>query len=115
MPATRPVRPTPGIALSLPRAGDEATQRAFDRIQQVTTQLTARAGGLAEILGVLGTPAMLELAARLSFGAAAPTTGAHEQGEIVIFNAPVAGGFIGTVCVASGSPGTWKSWGAIQP
>lgn len=45
---------------------------------------------------------------------AAPSSGTHVQGE-VIFNAdPVAAGFIGWVCVTAGSPGTWKSWGAIS-
>lgn len=47
--------------------------------------------------------------------AAAPATGTYAQGDI-IFNAdPVVGGFIGWVCTVAGTPGTWKSWGAISP
>jgi hypothetical protein len=46
--------------------------------------------------------------------AAAPTTGDHVWGEIVWNSAPVAGGKIGWVCVATGTPGTWKAWGAID-
>lgn len=46
--------------------------------------------------------------------AAAPAVGAHVRGEIVFNGDPVAAGFIGWVCVASGTPGTWKSWGVIS-
>lgn len=46
--------------------------------------------------------------------AAAPTTGAHTVNELVFNNAPVAGGFLGWVCVTAGTPGTWKQWGMIE-
>ena len=45
---------------------------------------------------------------------AAPTAGNHVQGEIVLNTAPASAGFIGWVCTASGSPGTWKTWGVIS-
>ena len=44
---------------------------------------------------------------------AAPTTGAWRRGDRVFNSAPVAGGTAGWVCVAAGSPGTWKSIGTI--
>jgi hypothetical protein len=47
--------------------------------------------------------------------AAAPSTGTHVAGEVVFNADPIAGGFVGWVCVAGGSPGTWKSFGAISP
>jgi hypothetical protein len=47
------------------------------------------------------------------FGAAAPVSGAYVVGDIVYNSAPVAGGTIGWVCVTAGSPGTWKTFGAI--
>jgi hypothetical protein len=46
--------------------------------------------------------------------AAAPSTGAHLQGEIVYNSAPAASGKVGWVCVAGGTPGTWKPFGAID-
>lgn len=46
-------------------------------------------------------------------GAAAPVSGAHTQGEIVWNTAPVAAGNVGWVCVATGTPGTWKTFGTI--
>lgn len=49
------------------------------------------------------------------FGDAAPTTGTWGRGDIVYDNTPTAGSFIGWVCTASGTPGTWKTFGAISP
>ena len=58
----------------------------------------------------------LNAAARmLNFASAAPTTGEWARGDIVFNNAPSAGGKIGWVCTAGGTPGTWKPWGAIDP
>lgn len=47
-------------------------------------------------------------------GTAAPTTDTYEQGDIVYNSSPSAGGFIGWVCVVGGTPGTWKTFGAIS-
>ncbi len=47
--------------------------------------------------------------------AAAPVAGTFEVGDIVYNSAPTAGGFIGWVCTTAGSPGTFKTWGAITP
>lgn len=49
------------------------------------------------------------------FGDAAPTTGTWGRGDIVFDNTPTAGSFIGWVCTTAGTPGTWKTWGAISP
>lgn len=43
-----------------------------------------------------------------------PTTGAWNVGDEVRYRVPVAGGFVGAVCVTAGTPGTWKQFGAIQ-
>ena len=48
-------------------------------------------------------------------GIAPPTTGAWDKGNMVWNEAPVVGGKIGWVCVASGSPGVWKGFGSIDP
>lgn len=48
------------------------------------------------------------------FTAAAPTTGTWAKGDLAFNNLPAAGGFIGWVCTTAGSPGTWKTWGAIS-
>lgn len=44
-----------------------------------------------------------------------PSTGTWAVGDHVYNSFPVAGGFIGWVCVTAGSPGTWKTFGAISP
>ncbi len=43
----------------------------------------------------------------------APAAGYHAQGETAYASSPTAGGNIGVVCVSSGTPGTWKTFGAI--
>lgn len=48
------------------------------------------------------------------YGDAAPTTGTWGRGDIVFDNTPTAGSFIGWVCTTAGTPGTWKTWGAIS-
>ena len=45
----------------------------------------------------------------------APSTGTHARGEIVFNADPSAGGKVGWVCTAAGTPGTWKAFGAIDP
>lgn len=45
---------------------------------------------------------------------AAPTTGTWAVGDIVYNDTPTAGGFIGWVCTTAGTPGTWKTFGAIS-
>ena len=46
---------------------------------------------------------------------AAPTIGTWKVGEIVYNTAPVAGGTTGWICTTAGTPGTWKTFGAIAP
>jgi hypothetical protein len=43
-----------------------------------------------------------------------PTTGNHNQGDIIYDTNPVAGGYLGWVCITSGTPGTWKRFGKIE-
>lgn len=47
---------------------------------------------------------------------AAPTTDGNWQiGDRVEYTTPTAGGHIGAVCTAAGTPGTWKTFGSITP
>ncbi|MEM9652254.1 MAG: hypothetical protein AAGA65_09180 [Actinomycetota bacterium] len=48
------------------------------------------------------------------YGTAAPTTGHYNLGDIIWNTAPAAAGVVGWVCVTSGAPGTWKSFGTIE-
>lgn len=49
------------------------------------------------------------------FGGAAPTTGSWKVGDVVMHTTPAAAGFMGWVCTTAGTPGTWKTFGAIAP
>ena len=44
-----------------------------------------------------------------------PTTGNHEQGDIVWNSRPEPGRSLGWVCVKSGAPGTWCEVGNVSP
>ena len=50
---------------------------------------------------------------KVLYNTAPPTGGTWAVGDIVYHTAPGAGSFIGWVCVTAGSPGTWKTFGAI--
>lgn len=50
----------------------------------------------------------------INTGSTLPTTGTHKQGDEVLFRLTVASGARGGVCTVSGTPGTWKSYGAIS-
>jgi hypothetical protein len=47
------------------------------------------------------------------FDTAAPVAGTWAVGDIVWNTAPTAGGFIGWTCTTAGTPGTWKTFGAV--
>lgn len=49
------------------------------------------------------------------WGTASPVSGTWAVGDIVWDTAPAAGGYIGWVCTTAGTPGTWKTFGAITP
>lgn len=46
-------------------------------------------------------------------GTPAPTVGTWAVGDIVYITTPTAAGNIGWVCTTAGTPGTWKTFGAI--
>jgi hypothetical protein len=45
---------------------------------------------------------------------AAPTTGTWKLGDIVYNTSPASAGYVGWVCTAAGTPGTWKTFGLIS-
>jgi hypothetical protein len=49
-----------------------------------------------------------------SSGTAAPTTGTWARGDVFWNTEPSAGGNVGWVCVAAGSPGVWAAFGEIS-
>lgn len=51
---------------------------------------------------------------RESYLAAAPTTGTWSRGDVAWNTAPAAAGNMGWVCTTAGTPGTWKTFGAIS-
>jgi hypothetical protein len=55
-------------------------------------------------------------ARRIWYGGAAPTSGGpYARGDKIFTTGATAGGKEGWVCVTAGSPGTWKTFGSIDP
>ena len=50
---------------------------------------------------------------RTAWYSAVPTTGTWLRGDIVWNTAPSSGGFVGWICTAAGTPGTWATFGPI--
>jgi len=57
---------------------------------------------------------LMDRVAQRGWVSAAPTTGAHKVGEIVLNSAPASAGYIGWVCTVAGTPGTWRTFGLIS-
>jgi hypothetical protein len=51
---------------------------------------------------------------KFEVGSGIPVAGAYTVGDIIWNSAPSAGAAIGWVCVATGNPGQWKSFGTIS-
>lgn len=62
-----------------------------------------------------GTATVLTAIKGIGDRTAPPSSGTHAVGEYVQVANPVAGGFLGWVCVVAGTPGQWKQVSAIQP
>ena len=91
-------------------------QRIFiNGVELVTRKAVNLLAGVGQISGV-DDPVHGRSNITIGFpsAAAAPTTGAHVRGEIVLNSAPSASGTIGWVCTASGTPGTWRTFGSIS-
>ena len=50
----------------------------------------------------------------IAIRSSAPTAGTNYQGRIVYNASAAASGFVGWVCTTGGTPGTWKTFGAIS-
>jgi|TARA_B100001094_G_scaffold164103_1_gene158838 hypothetical protein len=51
---------------------------------------------------------------KIEVGAAPPSDGNFNQGDMIYNSIPTAGNYVGWICVESGNPGRWKAFGAIQ-
>ncbi|MET1111377.1 MAG: right-handed parallel beta-helix repeat-containing protein [Allosphingosinicella sp.] len=84
-----------------------------------TGPLTGFTGGRSTAQpGVVNIPRLFvgsgASARAIDYGSGPPAAGHHAAGELVYNIAPAAGGKVGWVCTAAGTPGTWKAFGAID-
>jgi parallel beta-helix repeat protein len=84
-----------------------------DNDQTLISTPLVRVGADASIYA--NTLNFLSTSTSIRYGTSAPSTGTWTRGTIIFATQPSAGGKIGWVCTASGTPGTWNLWGAIDP
>lgn len=91
----------------------------FFLYNQKATVLNGYARDLSSVNGALGIPAhysgSISQMKYRGLSTAAPASGTWAVGDIVFNESPTAGGYIGWVCTTAGTPGTWKTFGAITP
>lgn len=76
--------------------------------------VTGPTGAAGVLIPPAGVWTMFNGTKKVSWSMAlAPATGDWTRGDMVFFTNPSPGGYIGAVCTTSGTPGTWKNWGAI--
>lgn len=87
--------------------------------QELRDSTVVRAYGKLSV-GVKNPTEQFEVSGNIKFanklmttGPVAPTSGSYRIGDIVWNSDPKPTGFVGWICIATGSPGVWKSFGQI--
>jgi len=95
-----------------PPTGTDRNYRVGDRVINTDPFATAVPGWVCTVAGAPGTWASMagldtNVAPRITYGTAVPTTGAHLKGDFHVYTSGTAGGTLMWVCTVSGTPGTW--------
>lgn len=110
---------TGGVGYSLLTSTDYNIIKLF-RNNTADSGITTKISGLnilpvSQELGPDGTVRGVYVATEASLTSdTTPTAGTWVQGDRIYYTDPDASDFVGTVCTAAGSPGTWKRFGATQ-
>lgn len=86
-------------------------------ISSATTYTENGCVGVGTILNTGGARLVTDYTSNgniVAHGTAAPISGTWTRGDVVFDITPTAADFIGWVCVTGGTPGTWKTFGAIS-
>lgn len=87
---------------------------AWDAVTKVATLKTNLAVSLSGATVSRKNPKFAKAERILFEDIAVPTTGTWGKGDIVYNSNPIAGGYVGWICITAGTPGTWKGFGLIQ-
>lgn len=85
-----------------------------------TIRLPAMTGGIGSRVAIVGSGIIASKTgasiwwSKEGWGTAAPAAGLWNPGDVIHHAVPAAAGHMGWVCVEAGSPGIWKTWGAIE-
>lgn len=101
-----------------------ASSGGIEALRLITSTATLRVAGAiqtnfnppvgAQMQGNVGPYIFGTAAPKILHGSGIPTAGTWLIGDKIYAISPAAGGFIGWVCTASGTPGIWKTFGAIS-
>jgi hypothetical protein len=107
------IKTTDGKVLEIKRISSSYTGISYDSITSISFHNT---GSGAITIGRPYFPSGFALGTSHSqtVSATIPTTGTGIRGQIVWNTSPVAGDYVGWVCTTSGTPGTWKTFGAVS-
>ncbi|MGH4119454.1 BppU family phage baseplate upper protein [Clostridium sp.] len=108
----------PGQSIDIPGAGKSgATLTAMITAIDFTNKIiTVNKTASTTVVAVTITTTLAKMAVvdMVFYGTAIPTTGDWQQGDKMINTSPTASGYLGWVCVTTGSPGVWKGFGLVQ-
>jgi hypothetical protein len=108
----------PGQSIDIPSAGVSGTTltamiTAVDFANKIIT-VNKTASTTAVAVTITTTLTKMAVVDMVFYGTEIPTTGDWQQGDKMINTSPTASGYLGWVCVKTGTPGVWKGFGLIQ-
>lgn len=103
-----------GVAFSLGSGTDNTTFSIAANNIYTGSAGSAFAGlAIVPLSSQLGTTKTYRASRSSLSGDVIPPFGSWTQGDTIFYENPVTSGYIGSVCTGSGTPGTWKAFGAI--
>jgi hypothetical protein len=93
--------------------GGSAGSQAVTLVDSTVLVGNIQTSSISKFLSSGSTQSYKQLQQVFTYGGAEPSTGTWLRGSIVWDTTPSAGGDIGWVCIATGTPGTWKTFGTI--
>ncbi|KAA0565347.1 hypothetical protein F0342_06985 [Bacillus sp. CH30_1T] len=84
------------------------------RLVNSTVTVGSVQSDIEKVLNSGSTLKYKQLQQTFNYGGAAPTTGTWKKRDIIWNLNPTASGYLGWICVADGTPGTWKGFGLIE-
>jgi hypothetical protein len=106
-------------------SGESANQTAYDVLSSYRNNSTAAGATIYAGVNILTERTVIDtggivikegIVQRASLsGDITPSAGTWTRGSVLRYTTPDSGGYSGTTCITSGSPGTWQKFGVLVP